>query len=127
MKFRHPSENNKSVEELSEDTKAARRKAQSTFIKFCSKFSSYLLVSTKKNIFIISFFKPALKKLVDRSNSLFQNKELLSQELGLQYESFILISNGMNSSTQQNQFLSYLLKKHEERFLSKQVQDCKVT
>ena len=95
MQFRPQKEVGKSVEDLTEDTSSARQKAHTTFISLCQTNAKEL--------------PQFLKQFVDQAEQLWSKKEILSAELILMYEAFVVISNEWKDLNQQKQFLDYLL------------------
>ncbi|KAG2378072.1 hypothetical protein C9374_008694 [Naegleria lovaniensis] len=95
MQFRPSKEVGKAVEELTEDTSTARQKAHTTFISLCQ--------ANAKDL------PEYLKQFVDQAEQLWAKKEILSNELILMYEAFVVISNEWKDLNQQCQFLDYLL------------------
>ncbi|EFC50263.1 ran-binding protein 21 [Naegleria gruberi] len=95
MQFRPSKEVGKAVEDLTEDTSSARQKAHTTFISLCQ--------SNAKDL------PQFLKEFVNLAEQLWSKKEILSNELILMYEAFVVISNEWKDFNQQKQFLDYLL------------------
>jgi hypothetical protein len=107
MQFKLPSEQNVSVDNISEDSVAARKKAFSTFITLCKTHAKYLL--------------PNLKALVDKSEELWSKNQMTSSEMIYMYEAFVVISKELPSQEAQAQLLAYLLQKPKSDWQSQTI------